>query len=104
MSWCSNKKKIHKDKRNEPEDYCTFSFDIVQKEHEYESLKCEPSGSKLGSILQSLQETLENLLTKETCFTQGLIYVYPPLILAVSGLPQVKKKLFIFQPCKLKIL
>ena len=70
----------------------------MQKEHEYESLKCEPSGSKLGSMLQSLHETLENLLTKENMFTQRLIYVYSHVILTVSGLHPVKK-LFRFQPC-----
>jgi len=62
-------KKTQKDKRNEQEDYYTFSFDItMQKEHEYESLKCEPSGSKLGYMLQSLHSTLENLVAKKSMF------------------------------------
>jgi len=37
----------------------------VQKKHEYDSLKCEPAGSKLGFMPQSLHSTLENLLTGE---------------------------------------
>jgi len=31
-----------------------ISFDIVQEKHKYESLKCEPINSKLGSMFQSL--------------------------------------------------
>jgi len=31
-----------------------ISFDIVQEEHKYESLKCIPISSKLGSMLQSI--------------------------------------------------
>jgi len=72
MRWCPYKKinkKTRKDKRNEQEDYYTFSFDItMQKEHKYEYLKCEPSGSKLGYILQSLHSTLENLVAKKSMF------------------------------------
>jgi len=40
----------------------------VQKEHNYVSLKYESSGSKLGSMLQNLHSTLENLVTKESIF------------------------------------
>ena len=36
---------------------CTFSFHIVQKEHEYGSLKCEPSGSKLDSCSNRTYES-----------------------------------------------
>ena len=55
-------------RRDEHEDYCTFIFDIMQKKHEYESLKCEPSGYKLWYLLQSLGSTLDNLVTKESMF------------------------------------
>jgi hypothetical protein len=61
-------KKIHNDKINELEDYCTFSLDIVQKEHEHVYLKCEPNDSKLGFMLQSIHSSLDNLVTKESMF------------------------------------
>jgi len=40
----------------------------VQKKQEHGYLKCEPSRSKLGFMLQSLHSTLENLVTKENMF------------------------------------
>jgi hypothetical protein len=60
-------KKYTRIKEMNRKDYCTFSFDSV-KEHEYGSLKCEPTDSKLRFLLQSLHLTLENLLTKESMF------------------------------------
>jgi hypothetical protein len=32
----------------------SISFDIVQEEHKYEFLKCEPISSELGPMFQSL--------------------------------------------------
>jgi hypothetical protein len=57
-----NQKKYTRIKEDEPEDYCIFSFDIMQKEQGCGSLKCEQSGFKLGFILQSLHSTLESLV------------------------------------------
>jgi hypothetical protein len=48
----------------------TPKMDIVQKEHDYGSLKYELSDSKLRSMLQILHSTLEKLVTKVSLFTQ----------------------------------
>ena len=40
----------------------------MQKEHEYKSLKCQPTDSKLGFMRQSLHSTIKNLLIIENMF------------------------------------